>query len=124
MLNLDELRHEYMRAGLDEKDVLPDPLEQFALWFAEAMKAGLPLPNAMSLASVTRAGRPSQRMVLLKGMDHGGFAFYTHYDSRKARELAVNAQASLLFHWPQLERQVRIEGMVTRISDRRARCLS
>lgn len=118
MLNLDELRHEYMRAGLDEKDVLPDPLEQFALWFAEAMKAGLPLPNAMSLASVARGGRPSQRMVLLKGVDHGGFAFYTHYDSRKARELAANAQAALLFHWPQLERQVRIEGVATRISEK------
>lgn len=118
MLNLTELRHEYMREALDEKDVLSDPLAQFAVWFAEAVKAELPLPNAMSLASVTPGGRPSQRMVLLKGVDHGGFVFYTHYDSRKAREIAANAQAALLFHWPQLERQVRIEGVVTRVSEK------
>jgi pyridoxamine 5'-phosphate oxidase len=118
MLNLAELRQEYMREGLDEKDVLADPLAQFAVWFAEAVKAELPLPNAMSLASVARDGRPSQRMVLLKGVDHGGFVFYTNHESRKARELAANAQAALLFHWPQLERQVRIEGAVNRTSDR------
>jgi pyridoxamine 5'-phosphate oxidase len=118
MLNLAELRQEYMREGLDEKDVLADPLAQFAVWFAEAVKAELPLPNAMTLASVSPGGRPSQRTVLLKGVDHGGFVFYTNYESRKARELAANTQAALLFHWPQLERQVRIEGVVARVSDR------
>ncbi len=105
-----------MRERLDEKEVLADPLAQFAVWFAEAVKAEAPLPNAMSLASVTRGGRPSQRIVLLKGVDHGGFVFYTNYDSRKARELTANAQAALLFHWPELERQVRIEGVVSRVS--------
>lgn len=104
-----------MREGLDEKDVLRDPLAQFAVWFNEAVKAELPLPNAMSLASATRGGKPSQRTVLLKGVDQGGFVFYTNYDSRKAQELAVNAQAALLFHWPQLERQVRIEGVAARV---------
>ena len=116
MLDLAELRHEYMRAGLDEKDVRSDPIAQFTLWFDEAVKARLPLPNAMSLATVTSGGRPSQRMVLLKGVDQNGFTFYTNYDSRKARELSANTQAALLFHWPQLERQLRIEGVVTRVS--------
>lgn len=115
MLNLAAIRQEYMREGLDEKDVLRDPLAQFAVWFNEAVKAELPLPNAMSLASATRGGKPSQRTVLLKGVDQGGFVFYTNYDSRKAQELAVNAQAALLFHWPQLERQVRIEGVAARV---------
>jgi pyridoxamine 5'-phosphate oxidase len=116
MLDLRKLRQEYMREGLDEKDVLPDPLAQFAVWFAEAVKAELPLPNAMSLATVSHDHRPSSRLVLLKGVDHGGFVFYTNTTSRKGREIAANAHASLLFGWLQLERQVRIDGTLAMVS--------
>ncbi len=117
MIDLAKLRQEYMREGLGKKDVLPDPLAQFALWFDEAVKADLPMPNAMSLATVSHDHRPSSRLVLLKGVDHGGFVFYTNYQSRKGRDLAVNANAALLFGWLQLERQVRIEGTLAKLSD-------
>lgn len=104
-----------MRAGLDEGDALPDPLAQFEVWFADAVHAQLPLPNAMALATVF-GGKPSSRIVLLKGVDHGGFVFYTNYQSRKGREIDANAHAALLFGWLPLERQVRIEGTLTRVS--------
>lgn len=116
MLDLSRLRQEYMREGLDEKDVLRDPLAQFAVWFAEAVKAELPLPNAMSLATVSKDHKPSSRLVLLKGVDHGGFVFYTNSLSRKGREIAANPHASLLFGWLQLERQVRIDGTLSLVS--------
>ncbi len=116
MLDLSRVRQEYMREGLDEKEVLADPLAQFAVWFAEAVKAEVPLPNAMSLATVAPDRKPSSRIVLLKGVDHGGFVFYTNTASRKGREIAANAHASLLFGWLQLERQVRIDGMLTPVS--------
>lgn len=116
MLNIADIRQEYMRAGLDESDVLPDPLAQFEAWFADAVKAQLPLPNAMSLATIAAGGKPASRLVLLKGVDHGGFVFYTNYDSRKGREIDANTDAALLFGWLPLERQVRIEGMLTRVS--------
>jgi pyridoxamine 5'-phosphate oxidase len=116
MLDLSRVRQEYMREDLDEKDVLPDPLAQFAVWFAEAVKAELPLPNAMSLATVSPAGKPSSRIVLLKGVDHGGFVFYTNTQSRKGREISANPHASLLFGWLQLERQVRIDGTLAMVS--------
>jgi pyridoxamine 5'-phosphate oxidase len=93
-----------------EANVDPDPLRQFATWFDEAAAAGAAVPEAMALATATRDGRPSVRMVLLKGFDERGFAFYTGYESRKGQELAENPQAALLFHWP--GRQVRIEGRV------------
>ncbi len=116
MLNIAHIREEYMRAGLDERDVLDDPLAQFKAWFAEATAAEIQMPNAMSLATVSADGKPASRIVLLKGVDHGGFVFYTNYDSRKGREISANANAALLFAWLPLERQVRIEGTLTRVS--------
>jgi pyridoxamine 5'-phosphate oxidase len=116
MLNLAAIRQEYRHERLDEASVLANPLDQFAVWFAEAVKAELPMPNAMSLATVAPDHKPSARIVLLKGVDHGGFVFYTSYASRKGRELAANPHAALLFYWPQLERQVRIEGALARVS--------
>ena len=98
---------------LDERDLDPDPLQQFERWFAAA--AELPLREAMALATAARDGRPSARMVLLKGADEQGFAFYTGYESRKADELAENAHAALLFYWHTFGRQVRIEGSVERV---------
>ena len=105
-----------MRERLDEGDVDPDPVVQFRRWFDEAVKAEVPMVNAMTLATVSAEGRPSARIVLLKGLDEGGFAFYTHYDSRKGRELAANARAALLFYWIELEREVRIEGLTQKTS--------
>ena len=111
-----DLRRDYAREGLDEKSVAPDPNEQFARWFDEALRATLPEPNAMILATVDAAGQPSARTVLLKGYDTRGFVFFTNYDSRKGRELAYNPRASLLFLWLELERQVRLEGRVDKVS--------
>lgn len=122
ILDLARVRQEYMRAGLDEKDVLGDPLAQFTRWFDDAQKADLVMPNAMSLATVSADGKPSSRVVLLKGVDggingkSGGFVFYTDYDSRKGREIAVNPHASLLFAWLPLERQIRIDGTLAKVS--------
>lgn len=115
-MDLAALRQEYMRAGLHEKDLRADPLEQFGHWFEEALGSGIALPNAMTLATATRNGRPSARTVLLKGYDSRGFVFYTHYRSRKGLELEENPRAMLLFCWEELERQIGIEGGVTRVS--------
>ena len=101
---------------MDERDLDPDPLRQFARWFDEARATGAPLPEATALATATPEGEPSVRMVLLKGHDERGFVFYTGYESRKARELAANPRAALLFYWAELGRQVRIEGAVERAS--------
>lgn len=109
------LRTEYKRETLDEGAVERDPFAQFARWFDEAVGASLPEPNAMTLATVGPEGRPSARIVLLKGVDAQGFVFFTNYESRKARELDAAGCAALLFHWIELERQVRIEGAVERI---------
>jgi pyridoxamine 5'-phosphate oxidase len=111
-----DLRRDYARESLDEAVVAHDPYEQFARWFDEALRAQLPEPNAMILATVDASGQPSARTVLLKGYDARGFVFYTNYDSRKGRELAQNARASLLFVWLELERQVRLEGRVEKVS--------
>ena len=100
-------------AELRERDVDPDPLRQFSRWFGEAAASGVATPEAMALATATADGRPSVRMLLLKGFDDRGFSFYTGYESRKGRELAENPRAALVFHWP--GRQVRIEGMVERL---------
>src|SRR5689334_199113 len=115
-MDLAALRQEYMRAGLHEKDLEADPLAQFGNWFEEALRSGVALPNAMTLATATKRGRPSARAVLLKGFDERGFVFYTHYRSRKGRELEENPQAMLLFCWEELERQVGIEGRASRVS--------
>lgn len=106
------LRQEYKRASLDVADVDADPLRQFGAWFEQALAAGLPEPTAMTLATVAADGRPAARVVLLKGVDARGFVFYTNGRSRKGRELAARPAAALLFFWPELERQVRIEGDV------------
>ena len=96
-------------------DADPDPLALFGRWYKEAVEAGLPEPNAMTLATATPDGRPSARVVLLKGFDGRGFVFYTNYASRKGRELAANPRAALVFHWQPLARQVRVEGRVERV---------
>jgi pyridoxamine 5'-phosphate oxidase len=101
---------------LRRRDLASDPLEQFRHWFAEA-GAGLEVPEAMALATATPGGAPSVRMVLLKGFDERGLAFFSHHTSRKGRELEANPQAALLFHWSPLGRQVRVEGRVERVSD-------
>ena len=115
-MNIADLRQEYMRAGLSEADAQRDPIRQFELWFEDALRARLPLPNAMNLATVDGAGTPSARVVLLKGIEQGGFVFYTNYASRKARELAHGGKACLVFMWSDLERQVRIEGSAEKVS--------
>ena len=112
-----------MRETLDESNVAPDPYRQFEHWFAEAVKSQLHEPNAMTLATVDPDGRPAARIVLLKEFDARGFAFFTNYTSRKGRELAANPEAALLFFWPDLERQVRIEGATARLDPRRIRRL-
>lgn len=117
MTTLADLRKNYSRGALDAADVDPDPVRQFQTWFAQALDAKLPEPNAMTLATVDAQGRPSVRIVLIKGVDERGFVFFTNYESRKGRELAANPAASLLFHWIELERQVRIEGRVEKTSD-------
>jgi pyridoxamine 5'-phosphate oxidase len=112
MSSLAELRKNYSLGSLDEADLDRDPIRQFEKWFAQAIKAQLPEPNAMTLATVDSRGHPSARIVLIKGVDPRGFVFFTNYESRKGREIAKNPRASLLFHWVELERQVRIEGRV------------
>ena len=107
-----------MRAGLSEADAHSDPLVQFEGWFKDALAAKLPLANAMTLATVTPRGAPDARVVLLKGVDGGGFVFYTNYDSRKGKQLAARPEACLVFLWTQLERQVRIEGKAEKVSAR------
>ena len=112
-----DLRKDYRLAALDEANINTDPIAQFQAWFLEAQSAKLPEPNAMTIATVDADGRPSARIVLLKGLDSRGFVFYTNYDSRKGRELEAHPFAALVFHWNELERQVRIEGGVARISE-------
>jgi pyridoxamine 5'-phosphate oxidase len=116
-MDLTALRRDYRRASLDETDIRPDPLDQFRIWLDEALRAELDEPYAMTLATVDAAGQPSARIVLLRGADARGFAFFTNYDSRKGNELAERDRAALLFYWAPLERQVRVEGRVARVSD-------
>jgi pyridoxamine 5'-phosphate oxidase len=101
---------------MDVGDVDHNPFRQFEAWFAQALDAQLPEPNTMTLATVDSRGRPSARIVLIKGVDERGFVFFTNYNSRKGREIADNPHASLLFYWIELERQVRIEGKVVKTS--------
>lgn len=115
-MNLADLRKEYKFAALNEADVAADPIAQFEKWLAEAIAAELPEPNAMTVATADAAGRPSARIVLIKGVDAGGFVFYTNYASRKGLEIDANPHAALLFHWTELERQVRVEGRIERVS--------
>lgn len=110
------LRHDYVAQGLRRKDLDPDPIQQFASWFTAAVEAGIRDVNAMSLATATPDGRPSVRVVLLKGFNESGFTFFTNYESQKGRELDANPQAELAIYWPTLERQVRVHGAVERTS--------
>lgn len=116
MIDLAALRTEYKRALLDEADTAPTPLAQFDKWFHEALNAKLAEPNAMTLATCDKEARPSARIVLIKGYDERGFVFFTNYESHKAQDLATNNRAALLFHWIELERQVRIQGRVEKTS--------
>ena len=115
-MSLADLRTEYSLTGLSEKDVARDPFRQFEKWFQEAEAAKVREPNAAVLATAAKDGRPSARMVLLKGIDGRGFVFYTSYDSRKGRELEANPRAALVFPWVDLERQVIAEGTVTKVA--------
>lgn len=113
---LADLRKEYTLNGLDVPDVAPDPITQFRAWFDAALAANVHEPNAMHLGTVGKDGRPAGRIVLVKGIDERGFTFYSNYHSRKGEELIANPVASLTFFWPELERQVRIEGYVEPVS--------
>ncbi len=117
MKDLSQLRKSYERAELDEGSAAGEPWRQFSAWLDEAIAAQLPEPNAMTVATVGADGRPSTRIVLIKGFDAEGIVWYTNYDSRKGRELAGNPFAALQFHWVELERVVRIEGRVDKVGD-------
>jgi len=110
------IRTDYKKGALDDDHAAADPIAQFGRWWDEALNSQLPEVNAMTLATADASGVPSARVVLLKGYDERGFVFFTNYDSRKGRELAANPNAALLFFWPELERQVRIEGLVERVA--------
>ena len=114
--NLADVRREYMLAGLSDAEAARDPFDQFERWMGEALSHELPISNAMTLATVTPEGKPDARIVLLKGIDAGGFVFYTNYDSAKGRQLAANPEACLVFFWVELERQVRVTGRVGKVT--------
>ena len=114
------MRKEYKLRTLTTTEVHPNPVQQFEQWFAEARQAQLTEPNAMTLSTVSAEGRPSARIVLLKGIEHNAFVFYTNYLSRKGHEIATDAWVALTFFWEALERQVRIEGRAIRISEERS----
>jgi pyridoxamine 5'-phosphate oxidase len=116
MDSIAQLRKNYTFGQLSETDVPANPLPLFKLWFDQAVRAECPEPNSMTLATANKAGNPSARIVLLKGADENGFSFFTNYESQKGKDLAVRPQAALLFHWHELERQVRIQGLVERVS--------
>jgi pyridoxamine 5'-phosphate oxidase len=116
-LKIADIRKEYKLRSLLEKDVDPDPVKQFQHWWNEALMSKIEEPNAMTLATSSNKGKPSARIVLLKGLSNDGFAFFTNYESRKGKELSQNPYASLLFFWKELERQVRVEGTVMKVSE-------
>jgi pyridoxamine 5'-phosphate oxidase len=115
-IDLAGLRREYETEGLRRADLHPDPIEQFTTWFSTAVNTGLPDANAIALATATPDGKPSVRIVLLKGFDQGGFVFFTNYQSDKGRELVANSQAAFVIYWVQLERQIRVAGRVEKTS--------
>lgn len=120
MQSIAALRTEYAKASLDIADVSSDPVQQFEKWFKEAMDAQVPEPNAMNLATVNEHGRPASRIVLLKGIEEQQFVFYTNYQSSKGQELEKNPACALTFFWPELERQIRIEGVANRVDPQRS----
>jgi pyridoxamine 5'-phosphate oxidase len=111
------LRNDYETRSLNRATARQNPFEQLEIWLSEAIEGDIFEPNAMVLATATAGGKPSARIVLLRGFDESGFTFYTGYESRKARELAENPQASLLFYWAEMERQIRVEGRVSRAAE-------
>ncbi|RPH28765.1 MAG: pyridoxamine 5'-phosphate oxidase [Bacteroidales bacterium] len=115
--DISSIRKDYTLRQLDESEVDESPIVQFGAWFDDALKAEVAEPNAMVLATTTTDGRPSARVVLLKGFDEKGFSFFTNYQSRKAAQLEQNPFAALVFFWPELERQIRIEGLVSKVSE-------
>lgn len=117
MKSLADLRKTYAKESLNRSAVDPDPIIQFRTWMDEALDAQLPEPNAMTVATVGADGKPSARILLIKGVDARGFVFFTNYDSHKGQDLDANPQAALVFYWTELERQVRIEGRVERLPD-------
>ncbi len=120
MRNIEALRKEYSKADLDVMDVSKDPVEQFEKWFLDAIESEVPEGNAMNLATVNAEGKPASRIVLLKGIEQGKFVFYTNYQSQKGRELERNPACALTFFWPELERQVRIEGIASRVDEKKS----
>lgn len=116
-MSIADLRKDYRRATLAEAEVDPDPTVQFATWFRQAMEAGIPEANAMSVATVGADGRPSSRILLIKDFNQNGFTWFTNYRSRKGQDLEAHPYAALLFHWVELERQVRIEGRVEKLAE-------
>jgi pyridoxamine 5'-phosphate oxidase len=120
MNDLTSLRRDYSMSSLDTSDVNKNPIIQFNKWFSEAINAAVMEPNAMTLATVNEQGRPTSRVVLLKGVEQDQFVFYTNYQSRKGKELDHHAFCSLNFFWPELERQVRIEGTASRVSEEKS----
>jgi len=120
MKDLASIRTEYTKATLDQHTIAPNPLDQFDAWFNEAVTAQVNEPTAMNLATVNVHGRPSSRVVLLKGIENGKFVFYTNYQSSKGHDLDQNPACALTFFWPELERQVRIEGITQRIDQKRS----
>jgi len=118
--DLASIRNDYALKTLEEAKVDRNPLKQFGVWMAEAIHAQVPEPTAMSLATVNAQGRPSSRIVLLKGLDPAGFVFYTNYQSRKGRQLVDHPKAAMLFHWKSLRRQVRLEGPVSQTTPEEA----
>ncbi len=120
MAALTDLRKEYSKAKLDEQIVMSEPIAQFEKWFAEAQEAQLPEPNAINLATVSKNGSPTSRIVLLKGIENGCFVFYSNYQSDKGKDLDENPACALNFFWPELERQVRINGIAARVSEERS----
>jgi pyridoxamine 5'-phosphate oxidase len=115
-MDLSLMREEFMKAGLSREDLHTDPVKQFEGWFEDAGRAGMRMPNAMTLATVSSTGQPSMRIVLLKFFDEKGFVFYTNYESQKARDIAGNPRVALHFPWHDLERQVKITGVAERVS--------
>lgn len=119
MNDISSIRNEYTKASLDTDSITQDPIHQFDIWFKEAVTAKVPEPNAMNLATIN-GGKPASRIVLLKGVEQGKFVFYTNYQSRKGKELEENPACSLTFFWPELERQIRIEGIASRVDAKRS----
>jgi pyridoxamine 5'-phosphate oxidase len=117
MTKLSDLRKSYMKGSLSEEDVQSNPIEQFHIWFKQARDSDIPEPNAMTVASADANGKPSARIVLIKEVTEAGFVFFTNYDSHKGQDLTANPHAALLFFWPELERQIRIEGIVEKLSE-------